>query len=323
MLIALYDMKIYEELRSVSSIGNTFAFRFTKRLMDEYGTSRRNADIAVSFWCVCYGKNVLHKPCEVLLLDENDTSSQANNIERPKTTAYKDLFTYKKIDFGYSVTGFIGENKNTIVFQSQYSGQPVIEIGNESFSDSEVQEIIVAEGCKRIGEKAFRNSAQLSQAILPMSLVEIGGYAFGGCEKLKTLSLSVNLKQIGEYAFASTPIKAITFPSELYWIGEGAFSGCEGLSKVAFHKEIVRISDKCCLGCTSLSRVEIDNGIEAIGLDAFMECKSLLQLTVPDSVTEIGEGAFAGVHSDFVLQCSMGSYAETYARKHKLKYQLI
>jgi len=65
LLLTLFEMGIHSEIDGVSSITNAFAYRFVKQLMDERGVSGANADWAVSVWCVCYGKNILHKPCEI------------------------------------------------------------------------------------------------------------------------------------------------------------------------------------------------------------------------------------------------------------------
>lgn len=77
------------------------------------------------------------------------------------------------------------------------------------------------------------------------------------------------------------------------------------------------------MNCTALAKVAIAEGIESIGKEAFANCTSLLTITIPDSVTHIDETAFADMNPRFIVQCSMGSYAETYARNNKLKYQLI
>ena len=60
-----YELGIANEIAGVAHINNAFAFRFVKRLVDEYGVSRLNADWAVSVWCVCYGQRLLHKPCDI------------------------------------------------------------------------------------------------------------------------------------------------------------------------------------------------------------------------------------------------------------------
>ena len=62
-----YYMGIAQELESTARINNTFAYRYVKQLIDDFGMSRVNADWIVSIWCVCYGANVLGKTCEISL----------------------------------------------------------------------------------------------------------------------------------------------------------------------------------------------------------------------------------------------------------------
>ena len=323
LIMALYDMKIQDEIKGTASIGNAFAFRFVKKMMDENGTSRKNADWAVSIWCVCYGKNVLKKPCDIQILDLSNQAQTPNIISDTKVKAYKDLFVYKKATIGYSVIGFSGENKSTIIFQDRYNREPVTEVADNSFTAVNVGQAILSEGYLRIGRNAFKNCTELSQVILPMSLKQIDDNAFSGCTKLSSISLPINLGQIGKYAFEGSSIKAITFPEALYWLDEGAFSCCEKLDGVTIPKSIVAIPDKCFEKCVALKKINLCEGVESIGAEAFFQCSSLMQITIPDSVSKIGEGAFAGTNDKFVLQCSMGSFAESYARKHKIKYQLI
>ena len=71
-----YELGIANEIAGVAHINNAFAFRFVKRLVDEYGVSRLNADWAVSVWCVCYGQRLLHKPCDIQI-------SRSGNSGRP------------------------------------------------------------------------------------------------------------------------------------------------------------------------------------------------------------------------------------------------
>lgn len=325
LIIALYDMRIHEDLRTVPYIGNTFAFRFVKKLMDEFGTSRKNADWAVSLWCVSYGQNTLKKPCEIKVADDNAVYQPSIRSETQKSANYTDLFKYLPKDNGngFTVAGFNGANNQTIIFQNRYRNKPVEEISESAFSETDVQEIILSEGYIRIGNKAFQGCGNLKQAIIPFSVKEIADYAFSGCTKLSTFSLPINLQQIGKYAFAETALKQIVFPATLYWIDEGAFSNCTRLTEIFIPKTIARIPSKCFAGCTGLTRVSLEEGIEHIGAEAFRECIGLYEISIPDSVVSIGENAFAELNPKFIVQCSSGSYAETYARERRLKYQLV
>lgn len=323
LIMALYDMKIHEDIRTARSIGNTFAFRYVKRLMDEYGTSRKNADQAVALWCVCYGKNTLKKPCEISLADYTVSARPAIQENKPKAGSYSDLFSYEKNGDGYAVTGFNGENQSTVVFQSRFGNEKVVRIASHSFEETMTREAIITDGYREIGSCAFKSCPELSQVILPGTIREIGGQAFEGCKKLTTIALPNGLQQIGKSAFNGTSLRTISFPSSLYWVDEAAFANCTNLAGIVIPATIGQISNQCYMNCTALAKVSIADGIESVGKEAFANCTSLLTITIPDSVTSIGEGAFADMNPRFIVQCSMGSYAESYARNNKLKYQLI
>ena len=65
LLLMAYNMGIAQDIQSASHINNTFAFRYVKQLMDDFGMSRVNADWIVSVWCSCYGGKVLGKACDI------------------------------------------------------------------------------------------------------------------------------------------------------------------------------------------------------------------------------------------------------------------
>ena len=59
--LAYEAMGIAQDIQKEELLNNTFAFRYVKQLMDDYGISRVNADWIVSVWCSCYG----HKVCDI------------------------------------------------------------------------------------------------------------------------------------------------------------------------------------------------------------------------------------------------------------------
>lgn len=325
LILSAYDLGLVKEIESVSQINHSFAFRFVKRLMDEYGISRVNADWAVSVWCVCYGQRVLGKSCDIKISSGKMGNTPAISEERNGTVQYGDLFQYERSSTGrgYAVNGFSGSNKQTIIFQNSYRNQPVVEIKADAFSESEVQEVIMTEGFIRIGEKAFYGCTNLHQIIFPMSLRELGDYALADCGSLTTATLPIALEQIGAYALAGTKVKNIQIPQTVLWIGEGAFSNCKSLTKIEIPDNVNEISTKMFMGCNHLTKITLHHDLQKIGAEAFADCINLESVYVPDSVTEIGENAFSNVHQRFILMCGMGSYAEEYARKNKIMYQLV
>lgn len=321
LMISAYDLGIVKELDQAVEITNSFAFRFVKRLMDEYGISRKNADWAIAVWCVCYGRGLLCKPCEVKL---SRSTAPAIPAEMPRKEQYGDLFSYEKDSSGagLSVAAFRG-NSATVIFQPKANGQRVISIKSGAFTESALEGAIITDGFVRIGEKAFCGSSKLRQVVLPDTLAEISGFAFAGCTGLCTLPLPGKLEQIGPYALSGTGLKSIQLPKTLMLLGEGAFSQCSALEQIVIPESIQSISGSLFHGCTSLKKIRLHEKLLEIGDYSFSECTSLLGISIPDSVQRIGEHAFDGTNENFVITCSMGSCAESFARSRKIKYQLV
>ena len=95
------------------------------------------------------------------------------------------------------------------------------------------------------------------------------------------------------------------------------------MEHVTIPENIEKIPDRMFEGCTNLKKVELHEKLGAIGECAFFGCSSLDFIVIPDSVKQIGQDAFTNTDKQFIIQCSFGSYAEAYARKNKIKYQLV
>jgi hypothetical protein len=324
LLLSLFDMGLPAEIDTAGQITNAFAYRFVKRLLDDYGVSRNNADWAVSMWCVCYGKNILGKSCEIKVSSAKGGSAPAIREEKPGKTQYQDLFRYinNPDSSGYAIAGFTGDNRKMIICPNRYSNQPVTAIAEGAFSEYDVQEAVMTDGLLTIGRKAFSDCSLLTQVIFPDSLLEIGDFAFSGCGSLTTAMLPPRLEKLGSYAFASAGIKVAVIPETVYWLGEGAYSECGNISEMRIPERVALLPDKLFSNCRALKKVILHERLESIGTMAFTGCTNLLSLTVPDSVTKIGDNAFPNLGDKFTLICGRGSYAETYARNNGIRFQL-
>lgn len=322
LLLMAYSIGIAQDIQTASHIDNTFAFRYVKQLIDNYGMSRANADWVVSVWCSCYGAKVLGKRCEI---EVHATGPAISNEENKATRVYGDLFDYCKSQEGngLAVTGFHGQNKAMLIFQNKAGNQPVLKIADDSFAESETREVIITDGIERIGNRAFAGCADLHQVILPGTIKELGDQSFAQCEKLTSLMLPESLERIGSEAFKGTGLKTIVIPKNVYWLGDGVFAECEKLDGVTIPENIKIIPDRMFEGCLAMKKISLHRNVEEIGERAFFGCDLLDGIEIPDSVRHIGQDAFSGTSERFILQCSMGSYAESYARKNKIKYQLI
>ena len=75
------------------------------------------------------------------------------------------------------------------------------EIGDDTFSLSNLTNIKFNEGLKRIGNGAFEDTELSGSLEFPTTLESIGDYAFSKCEKLSSVKIFGNIKKIGEDAF--------------------------------------------------------------------------------------------------------------------------
>ena len=106
----------------------------------------------------------------------------------------------------------------------------------------------------RIEEGAFQDCVSLEQVVLPKGLTHLGASTFAGCKNLKIIDLPGGVAQVeegtfqdsglteavlrsgirsvGAYAFAGTPLKDITLPESVDFIGASAFARCRDLTRV-------------------------------------------------------------------------------------------
>lgn len=325
LMMMAYDTGIAAQIQSAPRINSAFAFRFVKQLTEDYGLSRVNADWVVSTWCVCYGQGVLGKECDIQLQTGKGPAIESDETVHNPGKNYGDLFTYGKSSQGdgMTVNGYTGKDENVVIFQNRANGKQVIEVGDALFDGKDVEEAIITDGYLYIGKRAFAGNTRLHQVVMPYTLLEIGDYAFENCSRLKRVNLTERLEGIGEGAFTGTGLKTIIFPNSLYHIGAGAFSGCSDIDRIEIPAGIDTLPDRVFDGCTNLKKITLNEGLTEIGDRAFGGCRSLDIVTVPDSVKKIGDTAFDGTHDKFIIQCSFGSYAESFARSHKIRYQLV
>jgi hypothetical protein len=84
LMVLLYEMGIHTEIEKTGRITKEFAYRFTQRLIDKYGTDRQNAENVVRLFCVCYGEKMLGKPCELDVSKEAAANSAQGSEQSAK-----------------------------------------------------------------------------------------------------------------------------------------------------------------------------------------------------------------------------------------------
>ena len=100
---------------------------------------------------------------------------------------------------------------------------------------------------------------------------------------------------IGEYAFSGcSGLTRIILPSGVTSIGEGAFESCSGLTSITLPSGVTSIGEGAFESCSGLTSITLPSGVTSIGKCAFRGCSGLTSITLPSGVTSIGERTFEG-----------------------------
>ena len=237
-----------------------------------------------------------------------------------------------------------------VVIPDTLGGYPVTSIGQWAFSYcTGLTYIEIPNSVTSIGDWAFCGCTSLASITSPDSVVNIGWLSFSGCTGLTSITIPRSVTSIGHSAFSDcTGLTKITVSSDntvyhstnnclietesktlilgckssiiptdgsVTSIGETAFWGCTGLTKltipdivtnigwgvfydcsnltsVIISKSVTSIEEATFYGCSGLTSIMIPDSVTSIGNSAFCRCTSLTSITIPDSVTRIGRSAF-------------------------------
>ncbi len=277
-----------------------------------------------------------------------------NNIPYTYMQQSSGDFIFQQIEGGVQVVLYTGDMYD-VVIPEEFSGDKVIsisdilfqhnyfvrtitlpetitDISDYSFADmSELRSVRLPNTVEKIGSGSFMNDPLLGDLAIPATVTEIAEDAFIGCPSL------VIVAEEGSYAY-DWAIKAgirvrdnKDVSSDLFTFvnpyGSVLISGYDGMERIPelprmndYDEYVAGIADEAFKGL-EITAVTIPEGYETIGNQSFANDPVQLEITVPRSVISIGNDCFEG--TDVVFYGYNGSYAEEYARSHKIKFLVI
>ena len=227
-----------------------------------------------------------------------------------------------------TISDKIKENENYTFetpsnFTNTTTPKKITHINKNAFKNSSsLINTTILEKMPSVGDRAFANCTNLTDVTLPEGLTSLGHHTFSGCNNLTSVILPKGLTEIGEHAFKDcSSLADITIPKEVTEIGESAFLCCSSLKTIIIPERVTCINERIFFGCTNLTDVILPEGLTFISVQSFLGCNSLKSLIIPKSVDDI----YLWLEKDhnLTLYCYANSYAETYAKKENISYQLM
>lgn len=232
-------------------------------------------------------------------------------------------------------------------------------IGEGAFQgNGSVLSVTIPKGVTTIKKSAFAATHNLTNISMPNTLTKIEELAFFG-SYIKTIYIPKSVKYIGDNAFTRSNLERITVdsnnkkytsingslfnksktkliqyaigksntsytvPSTVTEIGVSAFAD-SSLEHIYLPKSLKKISDAAFSMCGSLKSLKIPEGVKKLPA-VFGRCRDLEYVQIPRSVTYIEKDSFNLGTGTFVdggtrIKGYKGSYAESFAKKYKIKF---
>ena len=263
------------------------------------------------------------------------------------------VFTLNPDGTAYSVKAKSTTISGQISIPATFKGKPVNEIEANAFENcSKITDIFFTSSIQTIGSSAFYNTEIITytNASSGANICEVKGLpvtsgSWKYAEKLDNSLIIVKylgssstvsvpnlinekiVKNIHSYCFSSKDkIQSITIPNSVISIGSGAFSGCNGLTKVnitdlaawfkiTFDNEYANplyYAHHLYLNNTELTEITIPNSIKKINNYALCGASLIARVYIPSSVTTIAASSayyspFYGWNNSAVIFCEAES----------------
>jgi len=234
----------------------------------------------------------------------------------------------------------------------------VVEIEGSSFADCKnLESVTLSKSIKKIESYTFGGCEKLAEISIPDSVTEIDYGVFNDCNTLSKITIGSGLQDMSESGEIAKGCESISFievsaknehlrsidnclvfidenklvivgkdgkipeDKNITKIGKYAFSGRKGLKTIVVPSNITEIGVGAFSECENLESVSIPESVTKIGSQAFIRCKSLKTLLIPSTVKEIGSDIF--MYANTTVVCKENSYAHKYAKKNKIKFEII
>ncbi len=170
--------------------------------------------------------------------------------------------------------------------------------------------VVIPEGIKYIGNRAFAGCDKVTEIHLPASVKGVGEAAFWGMKSLKKITISsknkkfkvvdnvlysANGKDLVLYP-AADPREEFIVPSNVSYCYEAAFSASQNLKKVILPEGQKRLNNSLFQN-SKVETVTLPKSVRYIDAEVFSGCKKLKEIQLHEGLLGIYEAAFCNTES--------------------------
>lgn len=231
---------------------------------------------------------------------ESDAVNEAEDIPQDKNHV-KDGSGFERDARGY-ILSYEGEGEK-VEIPKQIDGMDIIGIAYRAFyENTDITEIVMPDTVIAIEASAFEGCSNLAFVDFSSSLESIDNHAFAKCTSLMDVELPKSCTYVGDSAFS--------FAGHAVFAGSGAeygnrcFEGCS-FDQISFSKG-ADLSGYGIFMDSNVRDVKFPEDLTNLGESAFTNCKNIKKIELPDTVTELGEGVFSNMGMLEVLRLPEG-----------------
>lgn len=185
----------------------------------------------------------------------------------------------KNILIGYE------DNKNKIKVPKK-----IKTIADKAFMRKKMKKVILPNGLKAIGERAFYKCKKLEKINLPTTLKKLDSEAFAS-SGIKKINIPKNITSFGMDVFYDSKLVEAKLPDDMEVIPEYLFSNAEKLSKVNVPKNLKKIGNSAFIRTAVNIQSFLDSSNLRIIEDCAFQFVGAQNLIIPTHIEKIGHFA--------------------------------
>ena len=246
-----------------------------------------------------------------LLLGCKNTGDLPDTLTNINSYAFAGSTGLESIDLPDSIS-YIGEHafENCKNLKSIDLPSGIEKINDYTFNNcKDLKSINIEDNITSTGRFAFANCTSLESIIIGKN-TSVDSSVFSGCTNLSSIEVSEENPYIdsrdncnaiiyNQYSYNTLILgcKNTIIPNTVDTIGDEAFCGCEGLTKITIPESVRTIRNKAFYGCKGLTEITIPEGVEEIGTSydadgAFEKCSNLVSIILPVSIISVEQNSF-------------------------------